>query len=360
MSTGVLSNTILDPSGTALSGVTVTARLKPYGGFRSDTATEVTSAEQTTSDSNGAWSLTLEYNSNITPAGTYWEVTEDIPAPGESRTYACSVSAASQTVLAALVSSLPTYSTGTYLTQASADARYQAVGSLGAGELRVASTSAAGTSSSAMRADARFMVGTHEFVTITNTALTLIAGRRVPYVGTATATLVTVKEGDLWFRPDIDALRYSVDGSTYGDVVSSLAGWHTFTPTLHQPATATLTTATAVGRYVRMGRIGILHVSIACAQAGTAGQSVEVGSIPTAAAPRSSGINTQDGDADVGSYVLVDTGTAFYNGSCGFRSATNIIFFSGGAPTSNLGVNPSYAVANADFLNATIVYELLA
>lgn len=381
MPTGTLSNRILDPSGTAQVGVTVTARLMgergPVSGFRIDTGYEVTSAEQTTSDSSGDWSMTLERNSNISPAGTYWEITEEVPPPGKTTTYACSVSAASQTVASALVSSLPTYVTGTYLTQASADLRYQTLGSPGAGSLAVASTSSAGTSTTAMRSDVVMALDSsiagagldlnsgklRVRVSGAFTATATIAhapGYRPFAVSTATPTGVTVQEGDLWHRPDIDALRYSTDGSSWGDVINPLSGWATFTPTLHQPATATLTTATAVGRYVRMGRVIVLHCSIACAQAGTSGQTIEVGSIPSAIAPRVSGINTTDGDADVGSHLYVDQGSAFYNGSCGFRSATNIILFSGGGPTSSLGSNPAIAVANADWLNLTIIYEALA
>ena len=237
MATSTISNTILDPSGTAVASVTVTARLKPQGGFREDTFTEVTRQESTTSDVNGAWSLTLEENDNITPTGTYWEITEDIPdSAGGPTTYAVSVGASDQTVYAALVSSLPNFSTGSYLTQASADARYQALGSLGAATLPITTTGVAGTASSAARSDhqhgfqaavldkglylatdgkANVRVG--DFFTATAT-IGHAPGYRSIAVNSATTTAVTVKTGDLWVRTTADVqngIQQAIDPSTW-------------------------------------------------------------------------------------------------------------------------------------------------
>lgn len=93
MATVRLTNRILDPSGTALTGVTVNARLKPPGGFRADTPfAEVGAQESTTTDSSGDWALLLERNANITPSGTEWEVEEQIPdSSGGPRTWSVAI-----------------------------------------------------------------------------------------------------------------------------------------------------------------------------------------------------------------------------------------------------------------------------
>lgn len=239
MATGTLTNTIKDPSGTALSGVTVNARLKPSGGFRTD-ASEIARLESTTTNASGAWSLTLEANADISPAGTYWEIEEQIPdANGGPATWAVSVtSGTSQSVQAALVSALPAYVTGSYLTQASADLRYQTLGGVtSASPAAISATAVVGTATAAARADHThgfgtgspvagtglnvdasgilnvgadagvYAVGTNSlgvrvtgFLTAT-ASVAIYPGYRVPAAQTATPSVVTVGAGDLWFDP---------------------------------------------------------------------------------------------------------------------------------------------------------------
>lgn len=157
MATSVISNTITDPSGTAVSGVLVTATLMPTGGFRTSAASEVARTVTTTSNGSGAWTLTLERNSDITPSGTWYEIVEQIPASaGGRRVWNVTVGSSDQSVLAALTSALGPASSGTYLTQAAADARYQALGALGSGTPGTETPDHAGTagvSTSAARAD---------------------------------------------------------------------------------------------------------------------------------------------------------------------------------------------------------------
>lgn len=77
---GLLYNTVLDPAQIPVPNVPVTAKLMPVPGFRSSTGnTEVARQVDTTSNSAGYWELPLEANSNITPSGTYYEITEYIP-----------------------------------------------------------------------------------------------------------------------------------------------------------------------------------------------------------------------------------------------------------------------------------------
>jgi hypothetical protein len=157
MATSTISNTCTDPSGVAVASVTVKATLVPaLRAFRTGPATEVAAVVSTVSNGSGAWSLVLERNADITPAGTYYIVEEQIPAAsGGPRFYEILVGASDQTLLAAQVTPIPTVQVSSFLTQAAADARYQALGSLGSGTPGQDSQTAgsAGASSSASRAD---------------------------------------------------------------------------------------------------------------------------------------------------------------------------------------------------------------
>ena len=165
MATSNISNTILDLSGSAVSDVVVVARLKPGPGFRIYEGTEVASQVTTTSASNGAWALTLEQNEpadpvdatklGISPSGSYYEIEEQIPdAKGGLKSWTVTVGTTSQTLYAALVTTLPADVGPTYLTQSSGDARYSQLGNIGStSTTAVAATASQGTASSAARSD---------------------------------------------------------------------------------------------------------------------------------------------------------------------------------------------------------------
>ena len=165
MATSNISNTILDLSGSAVSDVVVVARLKPGPGFRIYEGTEVASQVTATSASNGAWALTLEQNEpadpvdatklGISPSGSYYEIEEQIPdAKGGLKSWTVTVGTTSQTLYAALVTTLPADVGPTYLTQTSGDARYSQLGNIGStSTTAVAATASQGTASSAARSD---------------------------------------------------------------------------------------------------------------------------------------------------------------------------------------------------------------
>lgn len=88
-----ITNTVTDPSGTAIVGATITATLMPCGGFRADDS-EVAPVEATTTNGSGAWTLSLERNDQITPTGTYYEVVESLGSPHGNRVWAIQVNAA--------------------------------------------------------------------------------------------------------------------------------------------------------------------------------------------------------------------------------------------------------------------------
>lgn len=157
MATSTISNTITDPNGVAVASVPVTVRLMPAGGFRIDTFTEVARVVTTTTNGSGTWSLALERNSNITPDNSWYEIVEDVPGTaGGKRVWNIQVGASDQTVLASLVTPAERFATDNYLTQTSADARYQALGGLSSATpntIEPDDAASAGVSTSASRAD---------------------------------------------------------------------------------------------------------------------------------------------------------------------------------------------------------------
>jgi hypothetical protein len=162
LATSRITNTIKDPSGTAIASVPVQVRLMPAAGFRISDFTEVARLDATTTDSTGFWSLDLERNSNITPANSWYEVTEQVPdSAGGKRVWFIAVGDSDQSLLASLVTPAQQQPTvvpaGTvYLDQAAADARYQALGSLSAAtpsQIDAGDTASAGVATSASRSD---------------------------------------------------------------------------------------------------------------------------------------------------------------------------------------------------------------
>jgi hypothetical protein len=153
MPVSVISNTIVDVNGDAVVGARIIARLKPGPGFRVTEGTELAPETETETDANGLWSLALERNSNISPAGTSYEIEEQIP--DAIRFWPIQVGDANATLQASIVSPLPEVTAQTYLTQEAADARYQALGSFGGSPrvVRATANATAGVATSAVRSD---------------------------------------------------------------------------------------------------------------------------------------------------------------------------------------------------------------
>jgi putative SOS response-associated peptidase YedK len=125
MATSIITHTITGPTGTALSAVPVIIRLVPRGAFRTADGSEVAPTYVTTTNASGVWSATLERNSGISPANSFYEVEQQLsPAQGGPRKYTFQVGAGNATLFASLISPIPDTAAAGYITQASADARY--------------------------------------------------------------------------------------------------------------------------------------------------------------------------------------------------------------------------------------------
>jgi hypothetical protein len=198
MATSVISNTITDPSGTALSGVRVVARLVPAPCFRAD-ASEISPLEETETDGSGGWSLTLEETAGITPEDTYYEVVEYIPrASGGTRRHTIQVGASNQSLYAALVVPPPAVAGPTYLTQESGDLRYAQLGGGFGSPSSVGTANSAGSGTDIARANHVHDIGAAAIDAQGLFASTL----RAVYLGGSP----TGADGDVWSDTATDRL----------------------------------------------------------------------------------------------------------------------------------------------------------
>jgi hypothetical protein len=288
VATSTISNTIENPAGTPLENVRVVAKLMPCSGFRTADSTEVSRTVETTSNGSGVWSLVLEENAGITPSSSYYRITEYIP--GDPQTWNVTVGASDQPVLAAQTNPLPTTSTSNYLTQASADARYQALGSLGSGTPGTETPDHAGTagvSSSASRAD-----HIHPIVAAAPTTVSLD--------GTASAS---------------EGVATSFARSDHGHPAANTAWITTHTPTL---TNLTLGDGTSAFAYQRVGR------TINWRWKFTLGSTSAVGTDPHLTLPVAPAAAYAGQDIPLGIASLTDQGTITYTGQVALDSGTSV------------------------------------
>jgi hypothetical protein len=160
MTTSTITNTVTDPSGAAIVGARVVARLVPAPCFRITEGTEIEPVKETVTDATGAWSLVLERTANITPANSNYEIVEYLPDAPKKHTIQVVGNAS---LAASLVSPPPAASGNTYLTQAAGDARYALLGGSTFGSpvaVQPGLASTDGVSTSVARSDHRHAVNT--------------------------------------------------------------------------------------------------------------------------------------------------------------------------------------------------------
>lgn len=97
MATADVTHKLTDPSGTAVVGVIIGARLNRRG-FRTVDGSEVTGSEFVTSSGTGEVTMTLERNVDITPIDTWWVVTIFAPEFLGGRQIYCVKSTVNQTL----------------------------------------------------------------------------------------------------------------------------------------------------------------------------------------------------------------------------------------------------------------------
>src|SRR5688500_15076466 len=97
----------------------------------------------------------------------------------------------------------------------------------------------------------------------------------------------------------------------------------TFSPTVTQSGSVTLTTA--IGRYRHVGNVCWLHIFCDVGGTGTGGNNIVIGNVPAAVAPRVSGLFSSTGEVDVGDGFFFDSGTALYRCISAFNAAATLL-----------------------------------
>jgi len=164
-----------------------------------------------------------------------------------------------------------------------------------------------------------------------------------------------------WSTPktySVGAVLTAADLNTYQrDNLNYLYGAAgTFSPTLTQSGSVTLTTAT--GRYFHIGYRCMLHIFLDLGGTGTTSNDLVVGAIPAAIAPKSSGTLGSATDTYTGTGYYFDSGTTNYTIVPFFDTSSTLRFrWTGSTGTTNMGSGPAFAAAAADSLIIDIFYE---
>ncbi len=139
------------------------------------------------------------------------------------------------------------------------------------------------------------------------------------------------------------------DGSAWVDM-PTVTAWTTFTPTVTQSGSVTVTVTSA--RYKLVDDLCTMQVRLAVTGTGTAANAIIVGGIPAAAQPAVSG-----NDNVIGTFMALDTGIAHYAGAVVAVGASDFRFYNAG-DGAYMGVSPAWALASGDSISFQASYEV--
>lgn len=133
-----------------------------------------------------------------------------------------------------------------------------------------------------------------------------------------------------------------------------LDDWTTFTPTVTQSGSVTL--STAAGRYWRLGRTVLGSIYCVVSGAGTGNNAILVGGLPVAS-------RTLPGSfLAVGSFSLRNADIpATYSGTAAMATTTSFeMWWGDGVPANVVGREPNFALASGDIIGIHFQYEAAA
>lgn len=147
------------------------------------------------------------------------------------------------------------------------------------------------------------------------------------------------------FKLGTSELALTVPLSLNGDQVGVSADW---TPAVDQGGAVTVTVNAA--KYIMVGNLVILLANLAVTGSGTGGNAIIVSGWDSAINPLA-GWN----GVPVGTCRITDTGTTDYWGVC-YHSSTTALRFIDSVTQGQIGANPSFALANGDFIRFSMLY----
>lgn len=140
----------------------------------------------------------------------------------------------------------------------------------------------------------------------------------------------------------INSLQKQVDALVKPEV----GRWVDWTPTVTQGVAVTRTINYA--KYIVLNDFVFLAAVLTTTSAGTAGSIIQVAGLPVNPA------FTAD-PFSIGSFLIYDVGTAYYQGSVSV--VTNVLYFIAHGLTSGVGTTPNFGLVNGDKITFTIGYK---
>ncbi len=132
----------------------------------------------------------------------------------------------------------------------------------------------------------------------------------------------------------------------------AVEGWSTFTPTVVQSGAVAVTVN--LSRYKVVNKICHLEMHLSVTGSGTAGNTISIESIPSAAQPRNLALNAMN----FGTCTVIDSGTAVYAGFVLPNGAASKFSMRESNTRGVIGVNPSFALASSDVIILNCTYEV--
>lgn len=137
-------------------------------------------------------------------------------------------------------------------------------------------------------------------------------------------------------------------------LASSIVGaWTTFTPTMTQSASLTVTVTYAA--YLLIGKLAVVQMRLAITSAGTASNNILVGSIPAAIAPKRTDASAI---SVAGTFLYFDASAPLiYQGGAAFNASTTLTLLTTGVANA-FGLTPAVTAANGDLVSLALAYEV--
>lgn len=141
-------------------------------------------------------------------------------------------------------------------------------------------------------------------------------------------------------------------GAWTGHYTMGGGDWYTFTPTVTQSGSVTVTVVLA--RYKIVEKICHMEIILSVTGTGSAGNNIVIGGIPAAAAIK----NQLGGLLPVGFATVLDNGTTLYTAQVNDNASGTSVVLRDTNTAGIIGTNPSFALANGDALVLNMTYEV--
>jgi hypothetical protein len=131
-----------------------------------------------------------------------------------------------------------------------------------------------------------------------------------------------------------------------------LGAWTSYTPTVRQ-GTTNVTPTISYAKFKQIGKIVFVNVSVKATTTGSASTIINI-SVPSGKVPLTDGLQYT-----IGTFGMLDAGTAFYHGYCTYVSSSGGFVGVANGGGNAMGANsPGITVGNNDEFYLSVVYEV--